>query len=426
VHESIVGECRRASKLLTSGSYREAALAFEGAARRAPSNPIPALGLAEALARSGNRERAVAELDRALELDPELIRAHVMYAEILLAAGDMRGALDHVKAAYKPVQGSTITYTGAAQPVRTLAINAAGLGGLTNVEPVFNPETFEVQSIIAEYWPLESGLPDHDVAINCIADPDACGAALDIAEHLLADYPEVINPPHLVRATGRVRNAQRFADLEGVRAARVAEFPRAELAAPSAARRLEEAGFSFPLLLRAPGFHNGANFHFVEDAGGMLAAIAALPGETMLAIEYLDYRSPDGKFRKYRAMYVDGAVYPAHLAVSRDWNVHYFSAQMGPAERAEERAYLEDLPAALGERAASALARVFASLGLHYAGADFSIDANGDAIVFEANAAMTVFMPEETPANAYRRAAVEKIYGATQAMLVRHARPRHL
>lgn len=408
--------------MMARGSVHDAAREYELAARRAPGDPVAALGLAEALARAGQRERAVAELERVLALDPELIRAHSLYAEIMLAAGDMRAALDHAKAAYKPVQGMTVSYTGDARPIRAIAINAAGLGGLTNLDPVFDPDTFEARTIIAEYWPIERGLPDHDVAINCIADPDVCGTALDIAEHLLADYPNVINPPGAVRATGRVRNAERLRDLAGVRAARVAEFPREIIASPAAQNALKLAGFTFPLLLRSPGFHNGANFHFVEDPQGVLAALAALPGETILAMEYLDYRSPDGRFRKYRAMWIDGAIYPAHLAISSDWNVHYFSAQMGAAERAEERAFLENMPAALGESATAALERVFEALGLQYAGADFSLDARGNAVVFEANAAMTVFMPEFTLANAYRRSAVEKIYQASQDMLVRHAR----
>jgi hypothetical protein len=70
----------------------------------------------------------------------------------------------------------------------------------------------------------------------------------------------------------------------------------------------------------------------------------------VLAIEYLDARGADGCARKYRVMMVGGELYPLHLAISQDWKIHYFSADM--AERAEHRAeeaiFLADMPAALG------------------------------------------------------------------------------
>ena len=57
--------------------------------------------------------------------------------------------------------------------------------------------------------------------------------------------------------------------------------------------------------------------------------------------------------RKYRVMFIGGAVYPLHLAISDDWKVHYFTAAMAAnqAFRDEEQRFLEDMPSVLGERA---------------------------------------------------------------------------
>ena len=78
-----------------------------------------------------------------------------------------------------------------------------------------------------------------------------------------------------------------------------------------------------------------------------------LPGDDVLAIEYLDARGADGKARKYRVMFIGGALYPLHLAVSSDWKVHYFTADMGSEDdhRREEEIFLNDMQAALGPKA---------------------------------------------------------------------------
>ena len=56
----------------------------------------------------------------------------------------------------------------------------------------------------------------------------------------------------------------------------------------------------FPLLLRAPGFHTGQHFVKVEQREDVVRALAELPGDEVLAIEYLEARGGDGRARKYR------------------------------------------------------------------------------------------------------------------------------
>jgi hypothetical protein len=143
-----------------------------------------------------------------------------------------------------------------------------------------------------------------------------------------------------------------------------------------------------------------------------------------LAIAFLDARDADGTVRKYRAMIVDGALYPLHLALGHRWKLHYFSADMidVPAHRAADAAFLADLPAALGPRATAALERVRDALGLDYGGIDFGVDRDGRLLLFEANATMVVPPHDPNPVFAYRRPAVERILAAVRAMLLRRAR----
>ena len=45
------------------------------------------------------------------------------------------------------------------------------------------------------------------------------------------------------------------------------------------------------------------------------AVVAQRPGTDRYFIEYVDYRSADGYFRKYRFIFVDGQILPYHLAI---------------------------------------------------------------------------------------------------------------
>jgi glutathione synthase/RimK-type ligase-like ATP-grasp enzyme len=143
-------------------------------------------------------------------------------------------------------------------------------------------------------------------------------------------------------------------------------------------------------------------------------------------IRYLDTRAADGKIRKYRVMMIAGRLYPAHLAVSQQWKVHYFSADMADnaAHRAEDEAFLRDMPRALGARAMSALEGIRARLGLDYAGIDFGLDAQGNVLFFEANASMTIHPPAADERWMFRREPVARILDAARNLFVERAGAR--
>jgi hypothetical protein len=96
------------------------------------------------------------------------------------------------------------------------------------------------------------------------------------AERLLADgTAPLINPPALVRATGRDANARRLSFIPGVIAPKIETLTRAAV--------LSAEHLDFPLLLRAPGFHTGRHFVRVGHRDALADAVAGLPGDTLLA-----------------------------------------------------------------------------------------------------------------------------------------------
>jgi hypothetical protein len=123
-------------------------------------------------------------------------------------------------------------------------------------------------------------------------------------------------------------------------------------------------------------------------------------------------------------MMVGGHLYPAHAAISGHWKIHYFSADMAeyPEHRAEDAAFLQDMPAVLGERAVRALEAIRDTLALDYVGIDFGLDREGRVLLFEANAAMTIHPPGPDERWAYRREPVARILDAARRLLVEKAR----
>jgi hypothetical protein len=150
---------------------------------------------------------------------------------------------------------------------------------------------------------------------------------------------------------------------------------------------------------------------------------APLPGRELTVVQYLDARGPDGKVRKYRMM-IDGQIYRLHVAISTNWKIHYFTADMSdiPEHRAEDAEFLENMSRVLGPAGMTALQEVQKTLGLECAGIDFGLCAGREILLFEANATMVVNPPEPDPRWAYRREPVQRILDAARKMLLDRAR----
>src|SRR6202023_3178337 len=119
-------------------------------------------------------------------------------------------------------------------------------------------------------------------------------------------------------------------------------------------------------------FHTGRYFIRVENAESLAAAASALPGDDVWLIEPLDARDGEGFFRKIRVMIVDRKLYPLHLAISRHWKVHYYTADMAQSvdNRVKEAPFLDDMASVIGARGVAALERIAAILDLDYGGID--------------------------------------------------------
>jgi hypothetical protein len=109
--------------------------------------------------------------------------------------------------------------------------------------------------------------------------------------------------------------------------------------------------------------------------------------------EFIDFRSSDGLYRKYRVRIVGDEIFPNHLFVNTGWNVHGHASRefmLGkPAYLVEERAFLSEPLAHL-----DALREIHKRIGVDFYGIDYSVLPSGSLVFFEANASMRAVWPE--------------------------------
>jgi len=146
-------------------------------------------------------------------------------------------------------------------------------------------------------------------------------------------------------------------------------------------------------------------------------------GAGFYATRFVDFRSArDGLYRKYRAIFVDRAAHPYHLAVADSWLAHYATADMaGAGRRAEELRFLVDPSSALGEGAMAVL------LGLDFDQARAVAEEAAQGEVCEAandNGGGQVVLSGEKGAVEHA-VEIAKAHGVRRAMMLRVSAPFH-
>ncbi len=409
-----VGALNNLGTLLYLTGYRTAARsAYTEAIRQHPDKPMAHVNLGNLFLEAGELAAAREHYEAALAIDAQFAAAHQGLGNLLAELGQEENAAEHQRLGHWDRRPTELPYRGETEPVSLLLL-ASGRRGDVPIRHLLDDKIFRTFVVLPNVYDPDAPLPEHQVVFNAIGDADLSMQALDRAVTLMdRTFAPVINAPAAVLGTGRAANARRLADVPGMVAPKVVNFSRGT-----------PRQFEFPVLLRARGFHNGKHFLRVEKAEQLQSALAELPGDELTAIQFLDARGADGYYRKYRVMMIGGWLYPLHLAISRNWKIHYVTADMADnaAHRAEEARFLDNMAGVLGSRAMAALAEIQNILGLDYAGIDFGLNASGDVLLFEANATMTVLPPERDRRWDYRRDAVQLVEDAVRKMIVDKSR----
>ena len=214
-----------------------------------------------------------------------------------------------------------------------------------------------------------------------------------------------------------MRRAVLPATLAGVAGCVVPATERIERATLERATDSGVGRLAFPLLVRPIDTHRGDWQERIETLPHLRAYLERAPGDAFNVTSFVDYRSSDGYYRKYRAIVVSGKPFAYHLAIADTWKVHYHSSLMAQFAwmREEEERFLRR-PEAVFSSWKAVFGEIAAAVGLEYFGVDCALDRDGNLLVFECGPSMLVQCRDEEPF-AYKHDYVPKIFAALEELL---------
>jgi tetratricopeptide (TPR) repeat protein len=337
-------------------------------------------------------ESATRHFEQAIALDPDDADSRYWIGAIQQTMGD----IDAAQAAYAAAAQirPLIRRQASTSPpdFRLLAIYAP-FNGNTPIQYLFKDAAYDIDTL-AVFGPGEpdsSSLGEIDVVINLISDADQAQAMLPAAARLAGKLGKpVVNAPARILRTTRDAVAELLADIPACRVPRILRLDAgSDVSATALAPLLP---FAFPVLARPAGTHGGDDFEKIESLDELAGFLARRPEDDQYVIEYVDYASSDGHFRKYRFIFVGEEILPYHLAIGSDWKVHHVSTDMAnqPWMQQEEAAFLANPASIFNAAHDQALRAMRERFGLDYFGIDCGLDREGNLVVFEVNASMLV------------------------------------
>jgi len=263
---------------------------------------------------------------------------------------------------------------------------------------------------------LPEEIPDHDVLIVAIGESARDEPLLARLERLLADWPRpVLNRPERIGRCARDIACELLTHARGLLIPPTRRIARDQRHPPR-----------FPATIRPVDTHAGKGLEKIETQAQFEAYLDEHSEAAYYLSDFIDYRSRDGLFRKYRIALIDGRPYVCHLAVSEHWIVHYRSAGMQHSgeKRLEEAAMMRSFERDFAFRHAAALRAIADGLGLDYVVIDCAESRDGQLLLFEADIRGWIHASDPTELFPYKPRIMQKAFDAFVAML-RHRLPAH-
>ena len=316
------------------------------------------------------------------------------------------------------------------QALRVLAFLAPGdVGTNTPIEFLLQDLDVVLYSLyMVPGQPLPATLPDHDVAIVTADDSDLNRAVLRDIDRLLPMWPcPVLNRPDCIARLSREKMYSSLQSVPGLLMPPTVRITRTNLekialdaAVPrhiSTDQRLPV--IVFPLIVRPVDSHAGRGLVKVDGPSSISAYLAERKEAEFVISPFIDYRSSDGLFRKYRIIWVDGRPYPCHMGISEDWKVWYYNAGMvtNAAKRAEEAEFMTGFHQGFARRHAHALGTIVKEFRLEYIGIDCAEMPDGRLLVFEGSISLVAHDMDSPDLYPYKSPHMQKLFADFYGML---------
>lgn len=372
------------------------------------------------------------ELLRRAAATPEDANPLMDLSSLLLLTGNRTLSLQMQKQALDIEQIYRLPARG--EPaLRVLALMAPG-DMMANTPIDFLLENSDVELtllFIGGDFPVPLQLPEHDLLFVAVGESDANLPLLYQLQDSLRDWPRpVLNLPERIAGLARDDVHMRLHDLPGIVLPRTVRIDRATLEQLGSGIITPASilGDDFPLIVRPVDSHAGIGLDRLETPAAVTGYLSAATANEFFVSRFVDYRSGDGLFRKYRIALIGGKPYLAHLAISSHWMIHYLNAGMADSanKRAEESFAMQRFDHEFARRHGPALVAVHQRMGLDYIGIDCAETPDGELLIFEVDTSMVIHDMDPADIYPYKQPQMRKVFAAFRDLLFATARPQTL
>ena len=357
--------------------------------------------------------------------NPEDAAALMDLSVIEQLKGNLHGGLDYQATALEKSQMFQIPPAGKADLTLLVLAAPIHMGGNTPVEFLLHGSSVRIITCyVTPHTELPDPLPEHDLVF--VAAPGDSGDTLQFLQKIDRqisgfDCP-IINYPQRIENLERDRLGHLLADVPGLLTTITTRATRSELLSIAAGGKIKTTDpkiEGFPQVIRPVGSHAGQFLSRISNSEALEAYLKDCTKSEFFCTPYIDYRSDDGQFRKYRIVFVDGEPFPCHMAIADQWAVWYMNAEMSgnPTKRKEEERFMTCFDEGFGARHRECLTEITKRIDLEYFGIDCAEDQNGNLIVFEADNALIVHDMDCEILYPYKKPQMQKIFDAFEASL---------
>lgn len=310
--------------------------------------------------------------------------------------------------------------------IRLLAIMAAGdLMANTPIEFLLEDSDVALDIVyVTPDLPLPTELPEHDVLFVAVAQSDQNMPLLQEIDTALGSWMRpVLNKPDRIALMSRNEACALLDSAPGIEmpiTVRIARHLLAQVAVGDRPLTDILADGAFPIIIRPVDSHAGKNLDKLEDADALADYLQDMPNSEFYISRFVDYRNPDGRFRKYRIVLIDGQPYVCHVGISEHWMIHYLNAGMTESsdKRAEEERFMIEFDHRFARKHLEAFRAIYERVGLDYLGIDCGETADGKLLIFEIDSCMIIHAIDPVDIFPYKQPQMNKVFSAFRQMLL--------
>ena len=293
-----------------------------------------------------------------------------------------------------------------------------------NISPlleVLDKRRFGIEKILlggARSAPL--AVPVTDLIFNSICDPDSCTKTLGIAERITSqvDVP-VINHPKYTNKTRKEALWQLYGDRKDIQVPKTIRVSPRRLAD---IEQIVDSGEMQPPFLFKEAAGLEAQSTFLVDSPPQIRELErfAFDGRDYYMTAFIDYRSRDRLYRKYRFFVIGGRVLPGYLIVANHWSILNDTQakstfeKLSAAVKSEEQTFLKTFRG----RQFAVFKDMYKTLGLDFFGIDCGFNSAGIPILFSVGGCKHYFSTDKDK-NYYSAKQLGELNRAVEWMVAR-------